>query len=72
MTIIGCHGCHMCISISIMPGGNPLAKANPDKFTIKYGRCGRCGRTYCDKCIMSKHNKCPGCGRSIEIVGPSE
>jgi hypothetical protein len=67
MTVAICGKCNKLISISNIPGGNPIAKSDPDTWALAYGRCDRCGGVYCDKCIKDNLDKCPGCGRSIKI-----
>lgn len=44
-------GCGILISVSNFPGGNPVAKANPDKFATSYKVCPQCNAHYCDKCV---------------------
>lgn len=70
MTILGCRGCERMISVSIVPGGNPIARANPEMFQLRYGRCERCSGVYCEECIRAAGTQCPRCARSIEIQGP--
>jgi hypothetical protein len=72
MTLILCHQCSKAISMSILPGGNPIARAQPDFFALRYGRCQRCGRVYCDRCITAAGDQCPGCGRPVAIEGPQD
>jgi len=67
MTVAMCSKCNKLISISNIPGGNPIAKANPDLWAMVYGRCDMCGKFYCDKCLEENMSKCPGCGHNIEI-----
>jgi len=67
MPVSMCAKCGKLISISNIPGGNPVAKANSDLWALEYGRCDRCGGVYCDKCIEENLNKCPGCSCNIKI-----
>lgn len=67
MPVSMCAKCRKLISISNIPGGNPVAKANPDLWALEHGRCDRCEGVYCDKCIEENLNKCPGCSRNIKI-----
>ncbi len=70
MALAMCAGCSKMLSISRLPGGNPMAKAYPDMFALAYGTCDRCDKRYCDQCIGSAGGKCPGCGKRLAIEGP--
>jgi len=39
------------ISVSAIPGGNPVAKAAPEEWALDYGRCTTCNAHWCDRCI---------------------
>lgn len=65
-----CGSCGKMISISRLPGGNPIAQRYPDMFAASFGRCDRCGRTYCDVCISNSAGKCPECGKRIDVQAP--
>lgn len=39
------------ISVSAIPGGNPVAKAAPEEWALDYGRCTTCNLHWCDRCI---------------------
>ena len=39
------------ISVSAVPGGNPVALADPEGWALEYGRCPTCNAHYCDRCI---------------------
>ena len=67
MPVSMCSKCRKMISISNVPGGNPMAKANPGMWALAYGVCDRCKSIFCDKCIESNAGKCPNCGRKIEV-----
>jgi hypothetical protein len=47
-----------------------VAMEYPELFAVRYGKCERCGRFFCDGCILSNQGKCPNCNRDIEIIGP--
>ena len=70
MTVGMCAKCGKLISISNLPGGNPIALADPDHWAVAYGVCERCGGSFCDKCIESNAGKCPECGRKVKIRRP--
>lgn len=64
-----CPKCSRFISLSTLPGGNPVALANPEEWSITYGFCRRCTKYFCDRCCStSKH--CPNCGSALEMGGP--
>jgi hypothetical protein len=70
MPIGMCAGCSRMISISRLPGGNPIARQYPDMYAAEYAKCDRCNKTYCDRCVANAGGKCPGCGKRLEIQGP--
>jgi len=70
MALAMCAGCSKMLSISRLPGGNPMAKAYPDMFAMAYGSCDRCDKRYCDQCINNAGGKCPGCGKRLAVEGP--
>lgn len=39
------------ISVSAIPGGNPVAKNDPENWALDYGRCTTCNAHWCDRCI---------------------
>jgi hypothetical protein len=58
--VCGCNRCFRLISGSVIPGGNPVALADPDLWTTSYQQCPDCLALYCDEC--SKHEPlCPNC-----------
>ena len=69
MAVLMCAGCGILISVSRLPGGNPVARENPDKWATSHQTCGHCRIPYCDKCVKKRGGlfrgaKCD-CGGSI-------
>lgn len=71
MTVIGCATCTRHISISVLPGGNTVALADPERWAIHFGHCVDCGRHFCDRCV-DKSKKCPLCGGRAEMHRPGD
>ncbi len=63
-------GCERLISVSAIPGGNPTALAEPEKWAIVHRRCGGCSKRYCDRCVAKDATlsvgKCLNCGSALE------
>ena len=53
MTVGKCmgKGCPRLISISVIPGGNPVALADPETWARHYKVCTECGAHFCDRCV---------------------
>jgi hypothetical protein len=66
-----CPSCNRFISLSEIPGGNPVAKDDPDVIAMYYAKCENCGFIYCDHCVEKNNNHCPNCGFKVTIQGPS-
>ena len=60
MTVCFCHRCRQLISFSAIPGGNPVALADPEHWATSYRQCERCGRLYCGECAQAPV-LCPDC-----------
>jgi len=67
VTILKCakDGCMRMISVYILPGGNPIAKAKPDLFSDGYKTCKKCSAPHCDKHFKQK---CLICGGKLGSV----
>lgn len=63
-------GCQRMISISDVPGGNPVARSDPEHWSLAYGRCERCGGFFCDRCLIENSGRCPECGVSVPLEVP--
>jgi hypothetical protein len=48
------------ISVSMIPGGNPVALEEPSQWATSYASCPVCHRLYCDHCMTSEPF-CPDC-----------
>lgn len=53
MPVFPCSGpaCERLISVSAIPGGNPTALAEPEKWAVVHSRCSQCSKRYCDRCV---------------------
>src|SRR5262245_28844434 len=78
MPVFSCSGpqCERLISVSAIPGGNPTALAEPEKFAVVHQRCSSCGQRFCDRCVAKddtlKQGKCLGCGAALAAPPPDE
>ncbi|MBL7520314.1 tetratricopeptide repeat protein [Frankia sp. CNm7] len=45
--------CDRMISVSVIPGGNPVARANPGSFAGQHMICGDCKRRFCYQCVRA-------------------
>lgn len=62
MSVATCHHCGRMISISMIPGGNPVALEDPERWATSYASCPLCHRAYCDRCMAADPlcQDCPG------------
>lgn len=65
-------GCGRMISLSALPGGNPVALANPERWAVLHAFCGLCGRCMCDRCIARRglpvsELRCVACGGHYRV-----
>lgn len=72
MSIYKCPTCNRLISISAIPGGNPVAMENPDIMAMNYAKCEHCGYIHCDRCVEKNNDCCPNCGNEVTIQGPPQ
>jgi hypothetical protein len=56
------------ISISISPGGNEVALADPEHFAVRFTKCSRCAKLWCDRCGRAR---C-ACGAALRTETPGE
>jgi tetratricopeptide (TPR) repeat protein len=51
--VLSCSGwnCPRLISVSAIPGGNPVAQADPEHFSTTFAVCPDCHSTFCDRCV---------------------
>jgi hypothetical protein len=71
MPVFYCNGpeCQRMISVSAIPGGNPTALAEPEKFAVVHQRCSSCGQRFCDRCLENddrlRTGSCAACGAKL-------
>lgn len=63
-------GCERMISVSKAPGGNPVARADPEHFAVRFRICVDCHDNYCDRCLAGRGGllrgpRCAGCGGKL-------
>jgi ankyrin repeat protein len=75
MGVMACmnKGCDIAISISRIPGGNPVALESPEEWSILHVTCSDCGFTLCDRCLSSflipiEELPCLHCGGTLEAM----
>jgi len=71
MTVLGCKLCQRFISVSHCPEGNPVALEDPEKWSIIFAECQKCGAYICDRCIGNSR-ECPVCGSVVKIHRPGD
>lgn len=72
MPVVQCAACPRLVSISRVPGGNPVARADPAKWSVLHTRCVDCGACLCDRCAPASARHCQACGAALptEDGGP--
>jgi hypothetical protein len=65
MTVLQCGGCDRLISVSMAPGGNPVAKADPARWSLTHTVCPACGKCLCDRCAPGAATQCPLCKAAL-------
>ncbi|CNE73482.1 Predicted O-linked N-acetylglucosamine transferase%2C SPINDLY family [Mycobacterium tuberculosis] len=69
--ILSCAGwaCTRLISVSKVPGGNPVARNDPEGFAIAFMICQDCRANYCDRCHAPgsrfRAPRCASCGGKL-------
>ncbi|MEW6130413.1 MAG: hypothetical protein AB1757_25490 [Acidobacteriota bacterium] len=59
MPVYYCAGaCQRLISVSTIPGGNPVAQNDPEHWATEYVNCSQCGAFYCTTCAAHKQVCC--------------
>ncbi len=66
MAVLQCAGCERFISVSAVPGGNPVALADPERWSVVKRVCEDCRKCFCDRCAPSVRSPCPSCGGDFE------
>ncbi|MEV0295988.1 hypothetical protein [Nocardia sp. NPDC050710] len=72
MAVLYCAGpgCQRMLSVSVIPGGNPVARADPEHFAVDFLVCTKCRKGFCDRCLppesaFHKLRSCPECGADL-------
>lgn len=66
MPVYGCAGgCDRMISVSSIPGGNPVALNDPENYAVKFKICEKCSARYCDRCADDSVTACADCGGTL-------
>lgn len=67
--LLKCTGesCERMLSVSRIPGGNPVAAQNPELVSVDFLLCADCGAGLCDRCLAGKTGlfsqpQCVRCG----------
>ncbi len=75
MPVFSCaRGCPRLISVSAIPGGSPVALADPEGYAVSYLECGGCHGKTCDRCAqksppLAAGGPCPSCGQRLAWAG---
>lgn len=81
MAVLGCSGwaCERLISVSGLPGGNPVAAAEPEYWSTEYFFCRECGEAFCDRCAANRRGRtfavvksCGSCGGRLDRARPGQ
>lgn len=57
------------ISISVIPGGNPTALADPRNWAVDHAACATCRTMLCDRCVTALGTEtCPADGGTLRRV----
>ncbi|MET7398989.1 tetratricopeptide repeat protein [Dactylosporangium sp. NPDC005572] len=69
--ILACSGwgCNRLISVSSVPGGNPVARADPEHYAMQFQICPDCHKNFCDRCVpkgrLFSAARCRDCGGKL-------
>ena len=69
MAVLQCGGCERFISVSVVPGGNPVALADPQRWSLTRRVCPSCARSLCDRCAPASASRCPLCQAALAAAG---
>jgi len=67
MPVYGCSTCSRMISSSILPGGNPIAKTDPERWAQSWVFCPQCPTLVCERCASPDMLYCPRCYAALEV-----
>jgi hypothetical protein len=59
------------ISVSAVPGGNPVAKSDPEGYASEWTLCPKCGGYTCDRCLSRQRGACR-CGTGVRLLSEPE
>lgn len=71
MAVLQCGGCDRFISMSAVPGGNPVALADPERWSVTRTDCAGCNRSLCDRCAPKSARHCPLCRAAFAQAAPA-
>ncbi len=74
MPVMQCAGvqpCNRMISVSAAPGGNPVARSDPEGYASEWALCPRCGGYTCDRCLARQRGACR-CGTGVRLLSEPE
>jgi hypothetical protein len=66
MAVYACSKCSRAISVSILPGGNPIAKADPENWAQSWLHCPDCPALICERCAPPGTEYCPLCYHALQ------
>lgn len=70
-TIMCAGGCDRLISVSAVPGGNPVARNDPAGYASQWSLCGSCRGFTCDQCLGRQQGRCR-CGQAGRLLSEPE
>jgi hypothetical protein len=70
MAVYLCPGCSRNISVSWLPGGNPIAQANGWLDYRECNYCPKCQSLVCPACAPESKLVCPKCGGQLQDPDP--
>jgi hypothetical protein len=73
LAVLQCAGCPRFISVSITGGANPVALADPQRWSVTRWQCRGCQSNFCDRCAPGAQRACPRCARTTaaSATGPA-
>lgn len=66
MAVYSCSGCGRHISLSAIPGGNPIANEDPGSWAQNWRICPACSVLFCEICADPGSVRCPKCDGKLE------
>ncbi|GGW86573.1 hypothetical protein GCM10010320_80190 [Streptomyces caelestis] len=63
MAVMMCsrRGCDRLLSVSRVPGGNPVARSDPEHWAVVFWHCAGCRAYFCDRCVTRRVLRRPVC-----------